>query len=84
MNRPVCCRKLDKEDPTEEEELRNMKIDETEGEQEVRGKEYGSSQPYLNLREPMKTNKWNIGSDENPMMAIIGDYWDEEAVTQVV
>lgn len=52
-----------------------MKIDETEGEQEVRGKEYGSSQPYL--REPMKTNKWNIGSDENPMMAIIGDYWDE-------
>lgn len=32
----------------------------------------------------MKTNKWNIGSDENPMMAIIGDYWDEEAVTQVV
>jgi hypothetical protein len=47
MSRPFCCRKLDKEDPTEEEGLRNMNIDETTSEREIRGKYPRTSQPYF-------------------------------------
>jgi hypothetical protein len=32
----------------------------------------------------LKTKKHNIGTKEAPKMAIIGDYWDQEIVTQVV
>jgi hypothetical protein len=33
---------------------------------------------------PIKTKKHNIGIEEAPKMAIIGDYWDKETITQVV
>jgi hypothetical protein len=32
----------------------------------------------------IKTKKHNIGTEEAPKMAIIGDYWDKETITQVV
>jgi hypothetical protein len=34
--------------------------------------------------DSLKTKKHNIGTEEAPKMAIIGDYWDQEMVTQVV
>jgi len=38
----------------------------------------------LNYNGLIKTNKHNICTEETPKMAIIGDYWDKEMVTQVV
>jgi hypothetical protein len=29
---------------------------------------------------PIKVNKVNIGTNDNPKMASIGDYWDEQAM----
>lgn len=34
--------------------------------------------------EPLKTKRHNIGTEKEPKMAIIGDYRDQETVTQVV
>ena len=31
----------------------------------------------------MKIRKVNIGSDENPKFANIGDYWDEETMAKI-
>jgi hypothetical protein len=32
---------------------------------------------------PIKFNKVNIGTNENPKMASIGDYWDEKIVERI-
>ena len=32
---------------------------------------------------PIKVKKFNIGTTENPKMAIIGDYWDEQTVESI-
>jgi thiamine pyrophosphokinase len=52
------------------------------GKNMVQGKAYTSTtQDYA---RPLKTNKHNINIEEAPKMAIIGDYWDQETMTQVV
>jgi hypothetical protein len=33
-----------------------------------------------NYNDPINTKKNNIGTEEAPKMAIIGDYWDKETV----
>ena len=33
---------------------------------------------------PLKVNKVNIGSPDNPKFANIGDYWDEETVGNII
>ena len=33
---------------------------------------------------PIKVNKVNIGIDEHPKMANIGDYWDEKIVESII
>jgi hypothetical protein len=32
----------------------------------------------------IKTKKHNIGTEEAPKMAIIGEYWDKKTITQVI
>ena len=32
---------------------------------------------------PIKVNKINIGTEENPKMASIGDYWDEQTLERI-
>jgi hypothetical protein len=32
---------------------------------------------------PIKVNKFNIGTNENPKMASIGDHWDEKTVERI-
>ena len=32
----------------------------------------------------MKTKNYKLGIDDEPKMAIIGDYWDEDTITKVV
>jgi hypothetical protein len=34
--------------------------------------------------QPLKMKKHNIGTEEAPKMVIIGDYWDQETMMQVV
>ncbi|KAH9323017.1 hypothetical protein KI387_017656, partial [Taxus chinensis] len=34
--------------------------------------------------EPLKTQKVNIGSGEEPKEAIIGDYWMEKEVSKII
>jgi CTP:phosphocholine cytidylyltransferase-like protein len=33
---------------------------------------------------PTKVNKVNIGTNENPKMESIGDYWDEKIVERIM
>ena len=35
------------------------------------------------MTQPLKTRQVNIGSEEKPKYATIGDYWDEEMVRKV-
>jgi proline racemase len=61
------------EEALDEDVLRNVQIIEIEGEREVEG-------PSLESKvfvSPIKVNKINIGTTNNPKMANIGDYWDE-------
>jgi hypothetical protein len=32
---------------------------------------------------PIQVKKFNIGTKENPRMAIIGDYWDEQTLERI-
>jgi CTP:phosphocholine cytidylyltransferase-like protein len=33
--------------------------------------------------EPLKLHKVNIGSEDHPKIASIGDYWDEQTMTEI-
>ena len=35
------------------------------------------------VHQPLKTRTVNIGSEEQPKLATIGDYWDDEMVSKV-
>ena len=63
----------------EEEEPCNMNIPESEGSYEVQG-------PKLEIpeiTEKLKTKKINIGTEADPKLASIGDYWDDETVGHI-
>jgi hypothetical protein len=36
------------------------------------------------IASPIKVNKVNIGTVENPKMANIGDYWDEKIMESII
>jgi hypothetical protein len=68
-----------KEEASYEDDSHNIQIIEIEGEREVQG-------PYLDsevFSAPIKVKKFNIGTTENPKMASIGDYWDEQTVERI-
>ena len=63
----------------EDEDPRNVNIPESEGSHEVQG-------PALEIPEiieKVKIKKVNIGSEANPKVASIGDYWDDETVGHI-
>jgi hypothetical protein len=64
----------------EDEDLRNLKILETEGECAVEGLELESVE-YAN---PLKIIKVNIGTKENPKFKNIGYDWNKEIVEKIV
>ena len=64
----------------DEDDPRNINIPELEGECEVHGPEIESPE----VTQPLKTRKVNIGSEDMPKYATIGDYWDEEMVSKVI
>ena len=73
----MTCYNLSKDpddDPT------NINIPESEGLREVEGSDISSEQ----FIKPLKIKKVNIGSEDNPKFANIGDYWDEKIVAKII
>jgi hypothetical protein len=74
----LSCYHVQEEAPNKDN-LCDIQIEEAEGKREVEG-------PPLELEvivAPIKVNKVNIGTVENPKMASIGDYWDEQIVESI-
>ena len=44
---------------------------------------HGLGVEALEVTQPLKMQTVNIGSEENPKYATIGDYWDDEMVSKV-
>ena len=65
---------IDKDD-----DPRNVNIPEPEGHCKV----HGPAVEAPEVTQPLKTWTVNIGSEENPKQATIGDYWDDEMVSKV-
>jgi hypothetical protein len=64
------------EEATDEDDPRDIQIEEVEGEREVKGPPLESKV----ITAPIKVKKVNIRTVENPKMASIGNYWDEKIV----
>jgi hypothetical protein len=69
------------EDPDDLEELRHLTFQESEGSREV--KDTISNDVSSSYTKPLKLWKVNIGTDEHPKLASIGDYWDEQTMTEI-
>jgi hypothetical protein len=71
----------DPEDLDDVEELRNLTFQESEG---SRGVEDTIPNDVLSsYTKPLKLWKVIIGTDEHPKLASIGDYWDEQTMTEI-
>ena len=57
----------------DDDDLQNINILETEGSRDV-------AAPDI---QPLKIKKVNIGTEENPKFASVGDYWDEETMAKI-
>jgi CTP:phosphocholine cytidylyltransferase-like protein len=63
------------------EDLRHLTFQESTGTREVKDTISGDTNTLYT--QPLKLKKVNIGSEENPKMASIGDYWDEKTMTKI-
>jgi hypothetical protein len=68
----LSCYHVQEESP-DEDDPRDIQIKEIEGERDVEGPPLESK----GISVPIKINKVNIGTAEQPKMVSIGDYWDE-------
>jgi hypothetical protein len=76
----VHCWKIDV-DNIDDDDPHGIQIKESEGGHTLKGKVVDMvTRDHNGL---IKNKKHNIGNEEAPKMAIIGDYWDKEMVTQV-
>jgi len=64
------------EEAPDEDDPRDIQIEEGEGEREVEGPPLESEVIVASI----KVNKVNIGIVEHPKMSIIRDYWNEKIV----
>ncbi|KAH9323973.1 hypothetical protein KI387_043914 [Taxus chinensis] len=63
------------------EEIESLNVDHSVGVCEV----VDSVDAYARMyHEPLKTKKVNIGSEEDPKEAIVGDYWLEKEVSNII
>lgn len=58
-----------------------LNILESEGYMEIHGSILSAN--MLEYMKPLKTMKVNIGIDKKLKSATIGDYWDEETISQI-
>jgi hypothetical protein len=79
----VCCSKVDKdpEDSEDLEELRHLTFKESPGTRIV--KDTISNDVSKSYTKPLRLWKVNIGSEENPNMASIRDYYDEKTMAHI-
>jgi len=80
---PMACIKVenDPQDPEDLEGLRHLTFKESAIIREVRDTPSGNSSG--SYTHPMKLWKMNIGSQENPKLASIGDYWDKQTMIEI-
>jgi hypothetical protein len=64
------------EEASDEDDPRDIQIEEAKGEREVEGPPIESKV----IAAPIKVKKVNIGTIEHPKMANIVDYWDEKII----
>lgn len=64
----------------EDEEPHNMNIPESKGSRKVQGLKFEIPE----VAEKFKTKKINIGTKEDPKLASIRDYWDDETVGHII
>jgi hypothetical protein len=83
IRRPLVCCKTNKglEESNELEDLRNLNIKETEG--TIYIQDTIPSHTCSSYNHPLKLHKVNIGSEEHPKIASIGDYWDGKTMNEV-
>ena len=67
-------------EPEDDDEIRNINIPETEGNQDAAAPDV----PMDLMNQPLKIRKVNIGMEENPKFASVGDYWDEETMGKIM
>ena len=65
--------------PEDDDELHNISIPEKEGSRDVAAPDI----PTDPMNRPLKIRKVNIGTEENPKFASVGDYWDEETMENI-
>ena len=63
----------------DDDELWNINIPETEGSRDVAAPDV----PTDPMSQPLKIQKVNIGTEENPKFASVGDYWDEKTMARI-
>ena len=66
-------------EPEDDDALQNINILQTEGSRDVAALDL----PTDSMNQPLKIKKDNIGMDENPKFANVGDYWDEETMAKI-
>jgi hypothetical protein len=69
---------VEEEEP-DEDNMHNIQITEIEGERKVEGPSL-ESKVFVAL---IKVKKFNIGTNNNPKMVNIGEYWDEKIVERI-
>ena len=74
----MTCYNLSRE-PEDDDELRNVNILESEGSRDVVAPDILTD----SMSQPLKIRKVNIGSEENPKFANVGDYWDKETMAKI-
>jgi hypothetical protein len=63
----------------DEDDPRKVNITEIEGQRDVEG--LGVEIPFIG--QPIKIKKFNIGTEETPNLANVGDYWDAATIDKI-
>ena len=66
-------------EPEDDDELHNRNIPEIEGSRDVTTPDI----PTNPMSHSLKIRKVNIGIEENPKFASVGDHWDEETMAKI-
>ena len=66
-------------EPEDDDEFHNINIPNTEGSRDVAAPDV----PMDPMTQPLKIKKVNIGTEENPKFANIGDYRDEDTMEKI-
>ena len=67
-------------EPEDDDELWNINMLETKGSRDV----VAPDVPTDPMSQPLKIRKVNIGIEENPKFARVGDYLDEETMEKII